>query len=446
MTSKHEWCYNLNSTTQMYIYEIKERISNYLKTKHSIYENNRIIEPIEEMDELYYARPEHNEGSDNVFITPHIDGFFGWIPFMRIWRCIFCVKNPSDTITHFPFQETSHYTLQNDEFVCHDYNRDLHWISSSSFSNQETRIVYKLHFYDYTFFMKPFASAFKDMNIRYNNFARNTFLDSISPYETNYSYYLSCMVNGITYFSGYLEYYLGFTNIGVALLIFYGLKKNRYLFHYTIEFIACFLCITQYLFGIITYHVFWRDVLFYKSLSLVSINNRGSFFSSYIFYLFVASCLYPQSNQDKIDYYTVLDDFKHFHQNPYNNFIHIITTSISFVGMFGIIQRQDIVLPYYIGGVFWIMYKYIIPQQDIAGLSSGIITLYACIAYKYLKKTNIIWCIFIMLCGIGFQDLSHLYFHEDTYLQSYVRDKHWIQSFILHNFLLVPFEIHNLLS
>ena len=113
--------FNLNSTTQMYIYEIKERISNYLKTKHSIYENNRIIEPIEEMDELYYARPEHNEGSDNVFITPHIDGF--WMDtFYALWRCIFCVKNPSDTITHFPFRDKSLHSETMSLFV-HDYNR-----------------------------------------------------------------------------------------------------------------------------------------------------------------------------------------------------------------------------------------------------------------------------------------------------------------------------------
>ena len=105
MTSKHEWCYNLNSTTQTYIYEIKENIRNYLKVNHSMYENNRILESIEEMDELYYAKPDHNEGSDNVFVTPHIDGFFGWIPFMRLWRCIFCIKNPSNTMTYFPFQE-----------------------------------------------------------------------------------------------------------------------------------------------------------------------------------------------------------------------------------------------------------------------------------------------------------------------------------------------------
>ena len=445
MTSKHEWCYNLNSTTQTYIYEIKENIRNYLKVNHSIYENNRILESIEEMDELYYAKPDHNEGSDNVFVTPHIDGFFGWIPFMRLWRCIFCIKNPSNTMTYFPFQETNQYILQNGDFVCHDYNRDLHWISSS-FSSKETRIVYKLHFYDYAFFMKPFATIFKNININYNNFARNTFLQSILPYETNYSYYLSCIVNGITSFSGYVEYYSGFTNICVALLIFYGLKKNRYMFHCTIEYIASFLCISQYLLGIITYQVFWRDILFYKSLSLVSTNKRASFFHSYIIYLFIAYCVYPQSNQDKIDYYSVLNDFKHFHQNPYNNFIHIVTTSLSFVGMFGIIQRQDIGLPYYIGGVYWIMYKYTIPQQDIAGLSSGLITLYAIIAHKYLKKSHFMWCIILILCGIGFQDLSHLYFREDTYLQSYTRDKHWIQSFILHNFWLVPFELHSLLS
>lgn len=448
MTSKHEWCYNLNSSTQMYIYQIKEQISNYLKTNYSMYENNRILMPIEEMDELYYSKPEHNEGSDNVFITPHIDGFLGWIPFMRVWRCIFCVKNPTNTITYFPFENTNQYILKNDDFVCHDYNRDLHWISSSSSSllpSEDNRIVYKLHFYDYTFFMKPFSILFRNMNIKYNNFARNTFLNSILPYETNYSYYLSCIINGITYFSGYLEYYLGFTNIGVALLIFYGLKKKRYIFHCTIEYISSFLCISQYLFGTIIYKVFWRDILFYKTLSLVSVKKRPSFFISYLFYIFIATSLYKQSNQNKIDYYNVLDDFKRFHQNPYNNFIHIVTTSISLVGIFGIIQRQDIILPYYIGGIFWIMYKYTIPQQDIAGLSSGLITLYAFIAYKYMKKIHYLWCIFIILCGIGFQEISHLYFQENTYLQCYMNDKNWIQSFILHNFWLIPFELHNLL-
>ena len=63
---------------------------------------NHIIAGINEMDELYYSKPENNVGSDNVFITPHLDGFLGWIPFMRCWRCIYCITNPNNTTNYFP--------------------------------------------------------------------------------------------------------------------------------------------------------------------------------------------------------------------------------------------------------------------------------------------------------------------------------------------------------
>ena len=87
-TTSHEWCYNLNQTTQIYVQSIKNKISLFLYNKYFMNQTSHVIKPIHEMDELYHSKPENNIGSDNVFITPHIDGFLGWIPFMRCWRGI----------------------------------------------------------------------------------------------------------------------------------------------------------------------------------------------------------------------------------------------------------------------------------------------------------------------------------------------------------------------
>ena len=68
-TTVHEWCKNLDNTSRSYISKIKKNIQRTLIEKYSMGKTNHVIHGIDEMDELYYSKPENNVGSDNVFIT-----------------------------------------------------------------------------------------------------------------------------------------------------------------------------------------------------------------------------------------------------------------------------------------------------------------------------------------------------------------------------------------
>ena len=92
-TTIHKWCSELSDTSKKYVRKLKKEMQDYLEMKHNMKNTNHVINSIDEMDELYYSKPENNIGSDNVFITPHLDGFLGWIPFMRCWRCIYCSRS-----------------------------------------------------------------------------------------------------------------------------------------------------------------------------------------------------------------------------------------------------------------------------------------------------------------------------------------------------------------
>ena len=165
-TTIHEWCKNLDDTSRTYISKIKHNIQQHLIEKYSMKKTNHIIAGINEMDELYYSKPENNIGSDNVFITPHLDGFLGWIPFMRCWRCIYCITNPNNTTNYFPLNkiQESIITLKPNNFICHDFNRDLHWIKPGIVEKyHESRIVLKLHFYDYPAFLNSIHVFYKNL-------------------------------------------------------------------------------------------------------------------------------------------------------------------------------------------------------------------------------------------------------------------------------------------
>lgn len=455
-TTKHEWCYNLNEETQMYINKVKQKISIFLFDKFFMGQTNHIIEPISMMDELYHSKPQNNVGSDNVFITPHIDGFLGWIPFMRCWRCIYCMTNPNNTTTHLPFNNEHAITLKPNTFVCHDYNRDLHWIKSGNDNiNNESRVVFKLHFYDYPSFMQPFANLFMYLNIKYNAFARSKFLNSINPYTSAQSYMLSFLINSITIIGGYTELFVGIVNLAILFLIYQGVYKNRFHFHYFMEYISCYICITQTFIRIIPPGVFWRDLVIYKVLSFLFVYPKHkllftpSSITSFILCISIGISQYYKNTQE-IVYYQQFEEFSEFHQNKYNIIFHIFTTSICYLGIFASLQKFILNKPYHfpqlICAVYWISNKYSIPDKDVAGISTVLFTVYAIFVKKFMKKISLPQCARLFIFGILLQELSHICFNEETYLSHYRKNNNWPQTLFLHTYWILPFEIRALLN
>ncbi len=136
--------------------------------------------------------------------------------------------------------------------------------------------------------------------------------------------------------------------------------------------------------------------------------------------------------------------------NKFNIYFHLITSSLCYLGIFGVIQKYLVNKPYYfpyiICGIYWISNKYSIPDKDAAYLSTILITFYAIIIRKYRYYIIVNRCILTFISGIILQELSHIIFNEPTYLSSYKQDKNWIQILFLHIFWLIPFELRTLMN
>tara|TARA_Y100000996_G_scaffold409027_1_gene389040 strand:+ start:592 stop:1311 length:720 start_codon:yes stop_codon:yes gene_type:complete len=146
-----------------------------------------------EMNELYASRL-RGVGSDAVFQANHIDGPFGFVPYLTLIRCIVTVCNETEVQTNLGGMIVK---MGDGEFLPHDYNRDLHFIFGEQRDN-EKRYVLKLHYVMYPDWMPLFlVDVFVWWNIAWNSMARRLFVFTLNP-QTPVEVFLSWMVNGIT--------------------------------------------------------------------------------------------------------------------------------------------------------------------------------------------------------------------------------------------------------
>ena len=99
-------------------------------------------ERVKMMDE-YYENTMKGSGSDDVFITPHVDGPFKFMN-GKLLRCIYAIKGNQRVVTHIKGQNSK--SLKDREYVMFDYNRDLHWITNIEGESDIERVVLKLHY------------------------------------------------------------------------------------------------------------------------------------------------------------------------------------------------------------------------------------------------------------------------------------------------------------
>jgi hypothetical protein len=165
--------------------DYKTQIDNIVKKLCPIdYEN------VPEMNELYITAI-NPKGSDQVFETPHLDGPFAFFP-NTLLRCIYVLKENKNVITVIPCQNYEH-SLNTDEHVMFDYNRDVHYIKYKNNCDNNTRTVFKLHFVK----KEKYYTIFKNLNILWNTFARYIFLKSKNP-TTITEQILSVIINKTT--------------------------------------------------------------------------------------------------------------------------------------------------------------------------------------------------------------------------------------------------------
>jgi len=163
------------------------------------------IHCVHQMNEIYSSKSgslnTFKSGSDAVFETEHIDGPFGLIPFLSLYRVIVTIINETNTITVI---NKRHHLMLRKQFVLIDYNRDLHYIKSSErdegTNSNSKRYVLKLHFVTYDKNKVPLfiVNTFTNVNVFYNTVARILFLYSLKPSNWQQTV-LAYLINSITF-------------------------------------------------------------------------------------------------------------------------------------------------------------------------------------------------------------------------------------------------------
>lgn len=182
ITSSHAFENDCNNYIKNIIKKIRcsENLIKYLLSFNGVDSNYRLMY-VCEMNELYSSRMRglgSDAGSDAVFQENHIDGPFGFIPFLTLIRCIVTIYNETEIKTNI---KGKNIACKMGEFIGHDYNRDLHFIYGEQLETQK-RYVLKLHYILYPEWM-PFllVVCFKYLNTKYNSIARKLFLYTINP-------------------------------------------------------------------------------------------------------------------------------------------------------------------------------------------------------------------------------------------------------------------------
>ena len=492
--TQHSWLSEHPSPN--WIQSIKQNVSFFLSDLIQNQNTKHVLRFDGGMDEYYVSAPHHQTGSDRVFVTPHIDGIFGLIPFMRTWRCIYGLSSNHTTHTMIPFQYQDSLNVNNNTFYCFDYNRELHWIFNASCDpSQPPRHLLKLHFFDYPSWLHWAGDPYVRINTLYNVFARNRFLISQDPYTNPYSYTWSCFINGVTFAIGYTEKHVGFMNLGILLLLLYS-QKRLYSCVQMVAVAYTFVYHTQYLNNDLTPSLLHRDIRVYQYATTTMYTilyiylyrqygwNRTPFLlfmigcaglaPPYCFQMGIAKfqhrvrtkqniknhlILYggiftvgsvlqhygPDSLLSASTYFSSFEAFSNYHQHVGNQWIHLLCTSISYTSMMGALSPRGY-NPYAVLGYSWLYSRYIIPDNDVANLFIGLFCLYNLFLNKYGKYISSYSFVALLFSSMLGQDLSHWYFDEHTFLSSYQYKDNWIEYFTTHSLWLLPFEIRGLLN
>lgn len=447
----HLWTTQFGFETQKSILKIKKLVVAEIYKQFFFNETNHHILMFDDMDEFYQSAPGNKIGSDRVFVTPHLDGFLGWIPFMRTWRCIYGLNGPHQTATKIPFLTDENIVISNNSFYCFDFNRDLHWVyQNNNTISTDSRKILKLHFFDYPRWLSFLSEYYAYLNIKYNTFARNQFLFSQDPYNNKATYVVSTFINFITLVGGSIEQYYGFMNLFIIVLfIKNNTFKNRLLCLTNAMFFVCISCkinettksqlirdTGSYLLSIIGLLAFYKFKK-YKIKIFLKNNVVNTLLLIILFNIKIPTI-------SKNTYFIELDLFQEYHKNKYNQIIHLITTSYGVLGLIQLLYKKLKVSYINIWCFLFLYTRYFIPDGDAENITIMLLCYYFLLLKKFPHRfKNPIKIIFL---SILFQELSHFIFNEQTYMSSYSDKKIQYGLLVKHIIWLIPFEIRTLLN
>ena len=277
--SSHWWYYQLTHGA-LEAFDRCVKASQIHNTFRSLFsERHYCVDVIHGMNEVYVTGPDRKKddtsNSDNVFYTRHVDGPWGFVPFVSVYRCIVGMDRNMMITTHFPLAKISHNACEGD-VLAFDFNREVHYIDrddSKRDVSDDYRVTLKLHYCVYPRFLAPLGWVMHLANVRYNQNFRALFLKTIAP-QSLYEHFLALNVNGWTVLYDIVESNIGLRNIIYLLFlatawyctgsyaIFFGLTSYVHYFRYISTF---------YIRRGIDFGSFKRDVLLFKTIALLQL-------------------------------------------------------------------------------------------------------------------------------------------------------------------------------
>lgn len=300
-SSSHWWFRELEPDTKR-AFERCATAPQILKAFRSLFsEKHYCLDVVDGMNEIYVTGPprfEQEFNSDQIFYTKHVDGPYGLIPFVSVFRCIVGMDRNEMITTHFPMADKA-FTCKEGDAVAFDFNREVHYIvgdESKRSISDEYRVVLKLHYCVYPRILAPLGWVMHWLNVRYNEAFRALFLKTIQP-ETAWERFLAWNVVMNTTLFNSIETYIGQRNliyIIFAATLWYVtgcydwfLLSTSYT-HY-IRYIGTYFWRND-----IDYGSFKRDVLVFKVLALAQ-----------IFIHYAVSLLSQEDIRGKIDFVSI---------------------------------------------------------------------------------------------------------------------------------------------
>jgi hypothetical protein len=144
--------------------------------------------------------------SDHVFFSRHVDGPFGFVSFVSVYRCIIGMDRNLQFTTHFPLAGLSVNACEGD-VLAFDFNREVHYITQDEHKkdlSDKFRVTLKVHYCIYPRVLAPLGWFMGYLNGKYNMAFRALFLKTIKP-DTFYEHFLAWNVNFNTFLFDRIE-------------------------------------------------------------------------------------------------------------------------------------------------------------------------------------------------------------------------------------------------
>ena len=240
--------------------------------------NHYCVDVVQGMNEVYVTGPmrkKEGNNSDNIFYTRHVDGPWGLIPFVSVYRCIVGMDKNMMITTHFPLANLGVNACKGD-VLAFDFNREVHYISkdeSKRDQSDEFRVTLKLHYCVYPRLLAPLGWLMHWLNVQYNVAFRALFLKTIKP-SSAVEHFLAWNVTFNTDLFNGIEMYFGQRNViylSLMAVLWYVTGCYEAFFALT-SFVHYIRYITTfYIRRGIDFGSFKRDVLLFKTIALVQL-------------------------------------------------------------------------------------------------------------------------------------------------------------------------------